>query len=157
MDRAELFRIIGKKIGSYYSNLLIIALGGTVLMRLVNTESSLIFSWIILMPVMPTLCVMALASVQRILDLHRHHHTGDEPYVAPSIISLKLLPFSIVVPLIIMLPPFMVVSLIFGMEGHGQEHTSLLSLHVFMSLIAAWYFLGVNPYIKRMVSGVVEP
>ena len=157
MDRAAFFKEISQKIGKAYSILLIFCVFSTSLLRIVNTESALVISWFFVLLALPSLCAMAFSVLGRIIDLHRHHHAGEEGYVAPSIMSLKLVPFNIVVPLVTMVPPFIIVAFIFGMDGHEQEHTNLLSAHVFLSLLAACFFWGINPFIKHMVSGASTP
>lgn len=152
MDRAEFIKVMAQKLGKGYFTLLVLCLVGAIILRIVNNESLLNISAVLLAPVLPAGAVMAISSVIRILDLHKHNYRGMEKYVAPSPWSIKLVPYNIIVPMAVTVPPVLVVSLLFELENHPDEHTFLYSAFVLISLAVCWFFGVVNPYIKSLVS-----
>lgn len=157
MDRAEFFKVVARQISRWYSIILFICFACVVIMRIINTELSLLISWVALIPVLPALCVLVVSSSMRMLDLHRHFYKGEAKYKAPSLFSLRLTPFNIVIAIVTLVPPVVLVSMLFGLEGHRFEYTALLSTHVLLCSLSVWYFWVINPYIKRMVLNDGKP
>ncbi|MBW8190103.1 hypothetical protein K0504_03565 [Neiella marina] len=151
MNRAEFFEVISHKFGRWYAIALIAALVTLVAIRLINSGALQNMSLVVFTPVVPAFICMIISAGMRVFDLHKYFYNGSGTYQRPAFMSLKLIPYSIVVAVVSLVPPTILISVLFGLDGHEQIHTSLFSDLLLISSLVFWFFWVVNPYIKRLV------
>ncbi|MFT7592502.1 MAG: hypothetical protein ACI9UJ_002440 [bacterium] len=152
MNRAQFFSEIVRLGKSKYRQLLIVFLVSAVVLRIIDNEMALKISLVFFIAGIPAFITVVFSSLERVRELHRFYYKGATVYKMPSIVSPKLFPYSVVVPLGAMVPPFVLVSSLFGLENQGHEHTHLLSALLLVHCISVWYFWAFSPFINRLVA-----
>ena len=156
MNRAQFFLEIFNRSLAVIKHMLLATVFITLVTRLIDNEFALKVASFLTVMVFPVGFVMVGKLVSRVLDLYRYEHGKKEGYVEPSIWSIKLLPQSFMVSIGALAPPVIVVSLVFGLENHPQEHTTILSILLLLQVIIAWYFWVFEPFLTKAVGTGVK-
>jgi len=151
MNRAEFFSEIYRKGEKTYFVVMLVCLAVAIGSRIINTEESLIIAAYTLLVVFPAYFAAIVNGHSRAIELHKKER-GKCVYFTPGAFCTKLAPYALVVSIAALAPPLLVTSILFGLDSHINEHTSVLSILVLFNLIPVWYFAGVNPLFKRKVA-----
>ncbi|WP_434359942.1 hypothetical protein NF212_06600 [Parasalinivibrio latis] len=151
MTRAEFFKTMHHTIGRWYSVYLAVSLGLLAFLRITDNEESIKLAILLFLTVVPGLLYMLVASQNRMYNLHRYVNRDVKPYKAPSIFSLRLIPYSMVVAMVSLVPPAIVTSIFFDLSSQVPKHTLLINISVEMNMLVLWFIWVVNPCIKKYV------
>ena len=151
MNRSQFFVEIFRRATVAIKYMLLATVFVTLVTRLIDNESAFKVAGVLAVITFPAWFIMVGKLVSRVLDLHRYEHGNKEGYVEPSVWSIRLLPQSLMVSIGTLVPPVTVVSLLFGLENHPKEHTTILSILLLVQVISAWYYWVFDPFMQKIV------
>jgi len=151
MNRAQFFLEIFNRSVVGIKYMLLVTAFITLVTRLIDNALALKIASFLTVMVLPVWFVMIGKLVSTVLDLYRHEHGKKDGYVEPNIWSIKLLPQSLMVSIGALAPPVLVMSLLFGLENHPQEHTTILSILLLLQVSITWYFWAFEPFLMKSV------
>lgn len=156
MNRKQFFQEIGKRSDRYIKVGLLICFLLMLALRVIDTEFALKIAIIIFLMLITFLFAIPLKLIDCVYLLHAHQNKHNINYKKPALVSLCLVPQSIVVSVGVIAPPFIFVYILFGLSTNQPEHTELLSYFLLLQALAVWFYGVVRPAIFNLCERVSE-
>lgn len=127
-----------------------------VLLGIIVSDWTMKLSFGILIILIPYWVAMLLRSVDLIYLMHRKSHAKEEDYQQPSLLSFSLFPQIMAVAALTLIPPFIVVNLVFSLKNNTDSNAAVVSAILLFSAVCLWFFLFVEPVLKKDLSPNVQ-